>query len=440
MKKYKGIISILITFLLTYIFWSFEQPLKQVSVYREYSQLIASIALIALAWINYISSRHVFINKIFYGLDKSYVYHKYLSIVAILFIWVHNFTLKMGGFSGGKPSGMKGRPEGFKPPQGAESGVFGIHIQGKELGSLSMYIFTAFIIFFLIAYKLEYQRWKLLHKLMLVPYAFGVIHYYLDADYTVFSYSAYSLWMNLINAIGILSALYVIFLYEGMAFKYRYKVSSIKEVAKGTIEITGTSSDKEMDYRPGQFAFMKVQGKKKGFPSHPFTMCQAHKAGEIKFAIKDLGDHTSKLISNLIVGDTIAVSGPFGCFNYKAGEKHQIWIAGGIGITPFRSFLQSEIPTDYTIDLFYAFNNEEEGAYVEEIKAFEAKRNLRTHLFDSSKSGFLKIEDFEKQLNKDVQYDVFFCGPKAMRIKIKKDLKKGMFKVKEFHYEHFQFK
>lgn len=299
MKKYYGIVFILLTFILTYIFWTFETPARTVSVYRGYSQLIASIALVAFTWINYISTRHRFIDKIFYGLDKSYMYHKYLSILAIIFIWIHNFTLKMGKIPGGeelrkqKLSGTGGPPQGFQHAEGfgeGGGGLFGINIPGKLFASWSLYIFTGLVIIFLIAYKLNYERWKLIHKLIAIPYVFGLIHYYSNSDYKVFSSSAFSLWMNLFNVIGILSILYSIFIYEITAFRYRYKVTSIKEIARNTLEITGTTSGKALQYKPGQFTFIKILGRNKWFPSHPFTMSQANKPGEIQFAIKALGD------------------------------------------------------------------------------------------------------------------------------------------------------
>lgn len=450
MKKYFGIILIVLTFLLTWIFWCFEALSKPVFGYRGYSQLIASIGLITFTWIFYISTRHRLMDKIFYGLDKSYVYHKYLSIMAIVLIWVHNFTVKMGrssvgeGISKQKFTGTGNPPQGFKRPEGlgegGGAGFFGIHISGREFASPSLYIFTGLVILFLITYKLNYERWKLIHKLILVPYVFGLIHYYSSSEYGPLTLSAFSIWMSLFNIIGILAALYSIFLYEITAFKYQYKVSSLKEVAKETLEITGITSGKSMQFKPGQFAFIKVLGRNKDFPSHPFTINQAYKPGEIQFAIKALGDHTGKLKDNLAIGDTIAVSGPFGRFNYKTGSKHQIWVAGGIGITPFRSFWQTEISQDFSIDLFYAYNSEQDGAYVDELRAMEARNNLRVHLFDSSKTGFLGIKDFEEHVSKDKLLDVYFCGPKPMRIKIRKDLKKAGYKIKEFHYEFFQFK
>jgi Predicted ferric reductase len=444
MKKYLGIIIILITFVLTHVFWRFEETSSSGISFRGYSQLIASIAMVTLAWINFISTRHSLVDKLFNGLDKSYIYHKYLSILTIILLWGHDLTLKVRNFSGVEGSSeFKGMKE-IRPigdfSKGGSSSFLGLHLSGKDLGSLSLYIFTAFVIFFLITYRLEYQKWKTLHKLMLVPYVLGTIHYYLDSEYPTFSLSSYSMWMNIVNFIGILSAIYSVFIYEFIAFKYKYKIINIKQIAKNTLEVTGSSMGQYMHYKPGQFAFLKVLGRKKGFPSHPFSMSSYEKAGEIKFAIKALGDHTGNLKSNLKTGDTIALAGPHGLFNYTLGSKHQIWIAGGIGVTPFRSFWQSDIPEDYDIDFFFAYNNEQDAPYVTELKSMRSLDNLHIHLFDSSKTGFLETKNFEEFLTKDKDYDVFFCGPKTMRLKIDKDLQNGMFKIKDFHFEYFQFK
>ncbi|MEG3070146.1 MAG: hypothetical protein RQM92_04285 [Candidatus Syntrophopropionicum ammoniitolerans] len=61
------------------------------------------------------------------------------------------------------------------------------------------------------------------------------------------------------------------------------------------------------------------------------------------------------------MGDRFAVTRPSGMFDYTRGSRHQIWIAGGIGITPFRSFIQAGVPEEFSVDLFYAYNNAAEA-------------------------------------------------------------------------------
>ena len=175
------------------------------------------------------------------------------------------------------------------------------------------------------------------------------------------------------------------------------------------------------------------------FVSHPFTISEAPKKGEIQFTIKALGDHTRALFDTLKVGDEFAVSGPHGKFNYKTGVKNQIWIAGGIGITPFRSFSQDNIPKDFSIDFFYAYNNEEEGAYADELQSLSCD-NLRLHLFNSKEKGFLSVEEICKYVKTKESIDVYFCGPKPMRDNLRKQFENSNLNISNFHYEHFQFK
>jgi hypothetical protein len=49
-----------------------------------------------------------------------------------------------------------------------------------------------------------------------------------------------------------------------------------------------------------------------------------------------LGDYTRSLPGRVAVGQTIRLEGPYGGFTFDAahGEDSQVWVAGGIGITP----------------------------------------------------------------------------------------------------------
>lgn len=437
MKKYLGFISIIACMLITILFWSFSQPSKNIWIYREISQLVAALMLVGFTWINFISTRHRILDSLFNGLDKSYIYHKYLSIISVLLIFVH---VELLGF---------GRPKNLSKPSGAPAGEsvkrvisensLNFSHYAKTFASLSMILFIIIIIIALIAKKLDYEKWKAIHKFMIIPYAFGVFHYYGNSEYPVFALTPFSLWLNVINIFGLACAVYSVFIYEKSAFKYRYKASKVEQVSKDILEITGTTSGKGMSFSAGQFAFFKLLGKENKFPSHPFTISEAPKNGEIQFTIKSLGDHTKTLLETIKVGDEFAVAGPHGEFNYKTGAKHQIWIAGGIGITPFRSFYQSDVPNDYSIDFFYAFNNLDEGSYLDELKSI-SKNNLKVHLYNAQEVGFLSAEEIAKHIKTDKSVDVYFCGPKIMRDKLKVQFKNSQVKVIDFHYEQFQFK
>jgi predicted ferric reductase len=421
MKKRVGSGVILFSITLTWLLWLFVKPTREISVMSEYSQLLAAFALVGFSFVNFISTRHKILDYLFQGLDKSYVYHKYMSISALILVIIHNITIEIG-------KGIE-RSQGIPIPRDPYA----------MYGAFSMYLFIIIMLIALLAKKLNYERWKMIHKFMIIPYAFGIYHYYGSATYAVFSMEPFSVWLNIINCIGIISIFYSIFFYEKISFKYKFKVKKLEIVANETLEITGESLGKDMNFNPGQFAFIKILDKDNKFLSHPFTISEAPKNGEIQFTIKALGDDTRNLLQTLKVNDEFTVSGPHGKFDYKTGLKNQIWIAGGIGVTPFRSFSQAQVLKGFSVDFFYAYNNEEEGAYTKELEAL-ASDNLRLHLFNAKEKGFLSAEEISKHVDLKENFDVYFCGPKPMRDALIKQFKNSNVDIGEFHYEHFQFK
>ena len=73
---------------------------------------------------------------------------------------------------------------------------------------------------------------------------------------------------------------------------------------------------------------------------HPFTISSAPHEPDVRLSIKSSGDWTQHLHEHLESGARAFVDGPYGEFNYKTGGHRQIWIAAGIGITPFLSWIR----------------------------------------------------------------------------------------------------
>lgn len=96
-------------------------------------------------------------------------------------------------------------------------------------------------------------------------------------------------------------------------------------------------------HRPGQFIFLTATagGVRE---THPFTLTSP--AGEecLSVLIRPSGDWTAQARTTLAVGDWVLLEGPFGAFTPQTGSGapyHQVWVAGGAGITPFLSALRT---------------------------------------------------------------------------------------------------
>lgn len=87
------------------------------------------------------------------------------------------------------------------------------------------------------------------------------------------------------------------------------------------------------DIRPGQFMYLQTRPLGE---SHPFSCMEVEDLGEtVKFGIKSVGKFTKNL-ANLNVGEMIRFDGPYGVFTKEGHNiKPKVFIAGGIGITPF---------------------------------------------------------------------------------------------------------
>jgi predicted ferric reductase len=106
---------------------------------------------------------------------------------------------------------------------------------------------------------------------------------------------------------------------------------------------------------------------------------------------------------------------------FNSHGKKQLWIAGGVGITPFLSYLRSpKLPTT-PITLIYAVRNQDEAVHLEIFKAYEkAHKNFTFILHESSKDGYLT----HKTLPLHDHLYISMCGPRMMIKPLKKSIEK----------------
>jgi predicted ferric reductase len=108
--------------------------------------------------------------------------------------------------------------------------------------------------------------------------------------------------------------------------------------------------------------------------SHPFTISSAPAEDVLRLTIKASGNFTRDLFARLKEGSDAIIEGAYGMFNYKTGGPKQIWIAGGIGLTPFLSFVRDmDGILQHKVDLYYTVRHPEEAVFVEELEAADAK-------------------------------------------------------------------
>lgn len=289
-----------------------------------------------------------------------------------------------------------------------------------------------------ITWEIPYGLWRWSHRLLGGVFLALAFHQaFVKAPFD--SNALLSVWLNAMALAGAAA-----FLWSQFGFLYRrhsYRVAAVVKHAAATIvdlEPVGRGAK----VRPGSFAFVHFSSKGLGEP-HPFTVSQVRPGGGIQFSIRGLGDYTRQLRDVITVGDTARVEGGYGRFHHHRGGAKQVWVAAGIGITPFLAWADHLQPGDAEqIVLVYCVRNEAEGVALDRLRA-AAERvpgfTLKLHMsdtdgrFDAGKLvGYLPFEIGQASL--------WFCGPAPMRDGLIKDLKAAGKTPRSVHFERFEFR
>lgn len=392
--------------------------------WRQYAgEVIGANNIILMACSLFLSTRPKWAEQYFGGLDKMYMTHRHTSTAAFLLIFVHVLTVP-------------------------------ITTTGWALGNyLAVIAFTGIVTIVLITLAPripflnrltagDYEDWKKLKRYIGIFFILAFIHSLtvpsaLDALIAI-------TWVEVFFIIGTISYLYTEFF--GRFFKQYmpYNVEAVKHPNNSSTEVTLRPKKNPIKkHRAGQFLFVRFPRDKILNESHPFTISSAPAEDVLRLTIKASGNFTRDLFSHLKEGTDATIEGPYGMFNYKTGGPKQIWIAGGIGLTPFLSFTRDmDGSLAHDVDLYYTVRHPEEAIFVDELEAADAKNpRLNVHIRYSAKDGSLRIDDIIKNVQGDIRsYHVYMCGPLPMTMAFeKKFLELGVPK-ENLHYEEFNFR
>jgi predicted ferric reductase len=163
----------------------------------------------------------------------------------------------------------------------------------------------------------------------------------------------------------------------------------------------------------------------------------------LRVTIKASGDFTRHLFSNLQAGMDAVIEGAHGMFDYKTGGQKQIWVAGGIGVTPFLSFIRDmDGNLAHDVDFYYTVRHREEAIFMDEIEA-AAKKNprLKAHIRFSSKDGSLTVDEIVKNAGGSISgHHVYMCGPLPMVQAFEEKFLEMKVPAANIHYEEFNFR
>ena len=186
--------------------------------------------------------------------------------------------------------------------------------------------------------------------------------------------------------------------------------------------------------------------------SRPYSLASSPRealAGTYILTIKRVegGLASQYILDNWVVGTKVTASEPLGVFTYEPlrDAKTIIGIAGGSGITPFRSLAKAiaDGDEDAELILLYGSRTLADAVFQEEFKAleqacpkFKLVNILSAEEVEGYEKGFITAELIKKYAPEG-EYSIFLCGPQAMYEFVDKEIETLKLRKKFIRHELF---
>lgn len=226
-----------------------------------------------------------------------------------------------------------------------------------------------------------------------------------------------------------------------MSNTIQVRVTGITPVAPKILEFTLTPVDGELlAFSPGSHVVVTMQGttaegKPKTWKNAYSLVGDPRDASRYVIAVR-LQDESrggsAFMHAQVSEGDTLEITPPANLFSPHWSAKHHVLIAGGVGITPFMSYLPEMKRQGASVELHYSYRGLQTGAYKEPLAENDS---VTAHLYDGD-SG--QRCDLNAVLSKQPLGSHFYvCGPDALLDGVQKTAAELGLPASHIHYEAF---
>lgn len=111
------------------------------------------------------------------------------------------------------------------------------------------------------------------------------------------------------------------------------------------------------------------------------------------------------------VGDVIKIGLPKNCFELASTSRHKIFIAGGIGITPFLSMMDVLQTNGQSFELHYSAKKKEGAAFIDDLSVSRFSEKTKIYLTAESDR---RLDILETLAKAPAGSEVYACGPQRL--------------------------
>jgi predicted ferric reductase/mono/diheme cytochrome c family protein len=302
-----------------------------------------------------------------------------------------------------------------------------------------------------------------------VQRSFGFI--FLAATYHVFTTegaaeesTALNAYMAGLATLGVAAFAYRSLLGSVLVRRRPYRVTAVNRLDEFVTEIVMEPVKQPLGFAPGQFVFVNfrslalseqfrpfdvsvqrqvfsIRAGEVSNQFHPFSITSAPQERTLRITVKAVGDYT-RALRGLEEGAEAVVEGPYGSFSHRGlPGREQVWLAGGIGVTPFLSMARSlRYANEPAVDFYYCVEHAEEAHFLDELRAVAARRgDFRVFLVPRDEAGFVTADRLARESGDLATREILICGPPAMIDSLRSQLTAHGVPRDRIHAEEFGF-
>lgn len=309
------------------------------------------------------------------------------------------------------------------------------------IGALLLLIVVAGAALLWKAWGWRYETWKRVHYASYVILPVGFLHALLLGT-TVNS--------SLVTRVYfiVLLALYVLVVASRIAKRLRVRAQpyTVADVRRESHDIVSLRFEGPVpSFAPGQFMILNLFRGSGYSESHPYTISSGPDEEQLRVSAKGIGDF-SRSLAEVAPGTRALIEAPYGVFSYdNAAAGSLVFIAGGIGITPFLSQLSALRSRDEQrkVRLIWGNKTSDDIAFTDELAAAQEYLDdfALVHVLSNEdwegETGFVDETIVRKYVDDVDRAEFFVCGPPVMMEKLIPALREMGVANARIHYERF---
>ena len=408
-------------------FWALAHPLAErfatpASTLKSMANIAALVGTAAFAVALVLGGRLRVVERLFMGLDRTYRAHRLLGLLAVSLVALHTLLLVLSRalLPGASAWTL------FTPAAGWRIFVGVVALAGL-LSGLALTMFA----------RMRHETFVRVQRSIAIVFLLASVHVFVVPG-TKASSRPLTVYLALLTGLALVAFARRSLLGRLLVRRHRYRVDRVHRLAEDAVEIVLARKGDGLRFKPGQFVFVRFA--ELGGEAHPFSITSAPDEPTLRLVVKALGDHT-RVLMNLRPGGSAELEGPYGSFSHLAlTNRRQVWIAGGIGITPFLSMARSLDGTGHEVDLYYCTSAAEQAYFLNELfQVADRNPGLRVIPIRKAQLGHLSADDIEAANRNLSEKDILICGPPVMIGNLTGELRARGVPRARIHFEDFSF-